>query len=243
MSGPLRYQNPELQDMLASNYVTGTLRGRARKRMETLMRDNAPLARRVRQWEAKLQPLHQATPALPPKPATWKAIANVINGAVDPLVAKLMQRLNFYKYLSAMALSFALVAGFMLGYPGSTPTPTATAINYVAVLKNATEQPAMVVTLTKTNRVLAMDMLEKPKLTDNQHLRLWAISREDGSISSLGAVDLEKHTETSLSKAQWGLITNAEYLLVSAENQPNTQTPSTRIVAKGLCVKVEGWKS
>ena len=41
MSGSLRYQNPELQDRLASNYVAGTLRGPARRRLETLMLDDS----------------------------------------------------------------------------------------------------------------------------------------------------------------------------------------------------------
>lgn len=243
MSGPLRYQNPELQDMLASNYVVGTLRGRARKRMEKLMRENAALARRVRQWESKLQPLHQKTAPLPPKPSTWKAISNAINGAPDPLVATLLRRLNLYKALTGLALTFSLVAGFMLWYPVSTPAPVSAGINYVAVLNNATDQPAMVVTLTKANRVLALDMLQKPALAADQYLQLWAVSREDGSIRSLGTVQVEKHIETNLSKEQWGLISSAEFLLVSAENQPNVQLPGAQIVAKGLCVKVEGWKS
>jgi len=242
MSGPLRYQNPELQDMLASNYVAGTLRGRARKRMEALMRDNDTLAGRVRQWESKLQPLHEATPLLPPKPSTWKNIANAINGATDPLVTRLMSRLNFYKYLSGFALTVALVLGVLLGYPGSAPVVPAP-INYVAVLKNDVAQPTIVVTLKKADRVLTLDILQKPVLADNQHMQLWAVSRTDGSIKSLGAVKLEKHTETSLTKAQWGLIADAEYLLVSAEKQSAVQVPGTRIVAKGLCVKVEGWKS
>lgn len=243
MSGPLRYQNPELQDLLASNYVAGTLRGKARARMEALMRENSTLARRVRQWETKLQPLHQSTTPVPPKKSTWKAITQAINGAADPLVATLMRRLNFYKYLSGFALTFALVAGIMLLLPRPVPAPSGAAINYVAVMNNNREQPAMVVTLTKEGRVLALDVLEKPQLDANQHLQLWAVSREDGSISSLGAVQLEKRVETSLTKAQWGLITNAEYLLVSAESQPSAQAPGGRILAKGLCVKVEGWKS
>ena len=81
MSGPLRYQNPELQDLLASNYVAGTLRGKARARMEALMRENATLARRVRQWEAKLQPLHQSTTPVPPKKSTWKAITQAMGSS------------------------------------------------------------------------------------------------------------------------------------------------------------------
>ena len=104
-------------------------------------------------------------------------------------------------------------------------------------------QPAMVVTLTQAGRALSLDMLQKPQIENHQNLQLWAISRVDGSITSLGQITVEKHIEKSLSKPQWGLIKDAEYLIVSVENTPGASSPSTRIVAKGLCVKVEGWQS
>jgi anti-sigma-K factor RskA len=243
MPRPLRYQNPELQDLLASNYVTGTLRGPARKRMKTLMREDAALQKRVRQWESKLQPLHQVTPEITPKKSTWANIAKAINGAADPLMEKILKRLRFYKYLSATAMTCALVIAVMAWAPMQQEKPAA--INYVAVMKDNQEQPSMVVTLTKEGRVLALDMLEKPTLETNQNLQLWAISKQDGSVNSLGVIDVNKRIEKSLTKPQWGLIKDAEYLIVSVENLGGSVsgTPSGQVISKGLCVKVEGWKS
>lgn len=241
MPGSLRYQNPELQELLASNYVTGTLRGPARKRMEALMHANSDLRQRVRQWENKLQPLHQHTPDIAPEKSTWDKIARAINGATDPLVASLRRKLNFYKYFSGFALSCALVLAILFGTPFLQPQPAV--INYVAVMNDENAQPAMVVTLTQAGRALSLDMLQKPQIENHQNLQLWAISRVDGSITSLGQITVEKHIEKSLSKPQWGLIKDAEYLIVSVENTPGASSPSTRIVAKGLCVKVEGWQS
>ena len=241
MPGSLRYQNPELQDLLASGYVTGSLRGPARKRMETLMRRDTRLSTRVRQWENKLQPLHQFTPEVAPKKSTWANIAKAINGATDPLVESLRKKLNFYQYFSGFALTFALVLVVLLGSPFMQKQPVA--INYVAVMNDANAQPTMVVTLTQAGRVLALDMLQKPQIESHQNLQLWAISRVDGSITSLGLIDVEKHIEKSLTKPQWGLIKDAEYLLVSVENVGGSGSPSDRILSKGLCVKVEGWQS
>lgn len=243
MSGALRYQDPELQDLLAANYVAGTLRGPARKRMQTLIQQDPALAKQVRQWEAKLQPLHQATPEVEPKKSTWKQISNAISGATDPLVASLMKRLRFYRYLSGAALSAALLAGVMLWMPATDPVATPTGINYVAVMNNAGEQPTMVVTLVKSGRQMTVDILQKPSIETQQSLQLWAISKEDGSIASLGNVQLEKQIKTTLTKEQWGLIASAESLLLTAENASGAQAPSNQIIAKGLCVKVEGWKS
>ncbi|RLU03201.1 MAG: hypothetical protein D9N11_05310 [Ketobacter sp.] len=240
MPGPLRYQNPELQDLLASNYVTGTLRGSARKRMETLMRENRNLRDRVRQWEDKLQPLHSNTPEVAPKKSTWDNIASVIGVAADPMLATLKKKLNFYKYLSGFAFACTLALAVLVLVPAA---PQPAAINYVAVMKDDNAKPTMVVTLTQAGRVLALDMLEKPQVDQNQKLQLWAVSKVDGSVSSLGEISVEKHIEKSLTKPQWGLISDAEYLLVSLETSPGVSRPSDRVLAKGLCVKVEGWQS
>ena len=240
MPGPLRYQNPELQDLLAANYVTGTLRGRARQRMERLMRQDDALQQRVRQWEAKLQPLHARTPEHAPKASTWKAIASVIGGTVDPMVVALTKKLRIYRALTAFAFSFALLLGVAFWGP-LAPKPVG--INYVAVMKDQQAQPTMVVTLTQAGRVLALDMLAKPQVPDQQALQLWAISKVDGSITSLGTIPVEKHVEKSLTKPQWGLIKDAEYLMVSVEAPGGAAVPSDRVVSKGLCVKVEGWQS
>ena len=240
MSGPLRYQDPELQDLLASNYVMGTLRGAARKRMEKLMLQNQGLRERVKQWENKMQPLHLNTPEIAPKKSTWDSIASAIGGAADPMLASLKKKLNFYKYFSGFAVSCALALAVMV----LSPAPqTPAAINYVAVMKDDSARPTMVVTLTKAGRVLALDMLEKPQVETHQSLQLWAVSKVDGSISSLGEISVEKHIEKSLSKPQWGLISDAEYLLVSLETSKAVSGPSDRVVAKGLCVKVEGWQA
>lgn len=243
MPGPLRYQEPQLQDRLASSYVIGTMRGKARTRFEAIMRDNEPLAKRVRQWEEKLQPVHQATRPVPPKKTTWERIAGAISKTSDHMVEQLMSKLRFYKYLSALAFSLA----FVIGIASWSTLPTAdtpAGINYVAVLEDNSDQAVMVATLTKADRALSLNLLQKPQVPKNGTLQLWAVSREDGSVSSLGLVELAERVEWNLTKPEWGLIKNAEYLVVSVENKGGSTSgmPSEQLVAKGLCVKVEGWQ-
>jgi hypothetical protein len=110
-------------------------------------------------------------------------------------------------------------------------------------MSNAGEQPTMVVTLVQSGRQMTLDLLQKPKLEGQQNLKLWAISREDGSVASLGQVELQKQVKTNLTKAQWGLISNAEFLVLTAENSLDASKPSDQVIAKGLCVKIEGWKT
>ena len=156
------------------------------------------------------------------------------------MLAALKKKLNFYKYLSGFAFACTLVLAVLVLMPAA---PQPATINYVAVMKDEDAKPTMVVTLTQAGRVLALDMLEKPQVEQHQKLQLWAVSKVDGSISSLGEISVEKHIEKSLTKPQWGLISNAEYLLVSLETGTGVTGPSDRVVAKGLCVKVEGWQT
>jgi anti-sigma-K factor RskA len=53
----MNYRQPELRDRLAAEYVLGTLHGRARARLQQLLRDDAALRARVAFWEQKLMPM------------------------------------------------------------------------------------------------------------------------------------------------------------------------------------------
>jgi len=243
MPGPLRYEDPKLQDLLASNYVIGTMRGKARKRFEQLMHQNPAIEQRVRKWEAKFQPVHTATQPVQPQKATWEKIANQINNTSNQMVNSLLSKLRLYQYLTAFAFSLSLVACLVsyMSYSVSVPSNT---VSYVAVLKNDIEQPVMVATLQKDGRLLALDLLQKPKVAEENDIQIWAVSKNDGSIKSLGLIEIEKHVELQLTKPEWGLIKSAEFLMVSIENKGGSTTglPSERLISKGLCVQVQGWQ-
>ncbi|HBS41489.1 MAG TPA: hypothetical protein DEA26_02325 [Oceanospirillales bacterium] len=249
MSPLSRYQNPELQDQLAAQYVLGTLRGPARRRMQTLMQQIPALQLRVRHWENQLQPLNDSVAELPPAASVWAGIDQAINPAAasdsGSLIESLKQRLNLWRYLTATGFAFALVLGVLLTLQLNQPASNSASgvVNYVAVMKNSDDQPSMVVTLVQEGRQLSLDMLQKPVIADDQVLHLWAISKEDGHIRSLGTIPVEKHIEKTLSKPQWGMISSAEHLIVSVETTAQVLTPGPDIIAKGLCVKVEGWQA
>lgn len=239
----IRYQNPELQDQLAATYVLGTLRGHARRRMEKLMRQDSALAARVSQWEQRLSPLNERVVATNPKASTWRQIHTAINGTPESALTRLRRQLNLYRYLTASAFACALLVAFLAWGPVSQPAPNG--INYVAVMKDERHQPMMVATLEKAQGLLRLNLLQKPVLKANQSLQLWSISKQDGSIESLGLIGVNQRNETKLNKTQWSLIANSEYLILTKENLGGSTTgsPSDLVVAKGLCVKVDSWTS
>ena len=70
----MRYQNEKLRDMLAAEYVLGTLSGRVRARFQRLMQYDPQLRQAVTQWEARLNPLAGALPETAPRERVWQAI-------------------------------------------------------------------------------------------------------------------------------------------------------------------------
>ena len=78
------YGRPELADRLAADYVTGTLRGPARRRFEALLPAHATLRAAVRSWHEQLMPLTASIPPLQPPPEVWKRIEARISGAAAP---------------------------------------------------------------------------------------------------------------------------------------------------------------
>jgi anti-sigma-K factor RskA len=77
----MRYDDPELLDGIAREYVVGTLRGRARARFEAVLRSNEAARRSVRAWEDRLLPLSLELAPVAPQSAVWREIdARVAGG-------------------------------------------------------------------------------------------------------------------------------------------------------------------
>ena len=65
---------PELRERLAAEYALGTLRGRARERLQHWLRDDTELAAEVARWEARLAPLAGAVQPVAPPARVWAKI-------------------------------------------------------------------------------------------------------------------------------------------------------------------------
>ena len=70
----MNYERPELLDRLASEYALGTLRGRALRRFERLLRDSGPARAAVEEWNVRLGKLASVVPAVSPPERVWSAI-------------------------------------------------------------------------------------------------------------------------------------------------------------------------
>lgn len=64
----------------AGEYVLGTLDTKARELFERILRHDAELQRIVRDWERRLAPLDETTPAREPPARVWQAIEQRLHG-------------------------------------------------------------------------------------------------------------------------------------------------------------------
>jgi len=71
----MNYRDPELIALLAAEYVLGTLRGAARRRLERVATSNTPVRAEIAFWEERLLPLALTLAPVAPRPQTYAGIA------------------------------------------------------------------------------------------------------------------------------------------------------------------------
>ena len=76
----MRYEDYELVDRIAREYVVGTLRGRARARFEAVMRTNATARSCVQAWEDRLLPLSLELAPVVAQASVWRKVEGLVGG-------------------------------------------------------------------------------------------------------------------------------------------------------------------
>ena len=73
-------RNPALLEQLAASYALGTLRGGARRRFETLARQDPALRAAALIWQSRLAGVSELQPEVAPSAAVWTRIENLVEG-------------------------------------------------------------------------------------------------------------------------------------------------------------------
>ncbi|MDP3295611.1 MAG: anti-sigma factor [Nevskia sp.] len=213
----MRYDNAKLRQMLAAEYVLGTLRGRARRRFERLAKTDAAAQAEIRFWETRLAGLASSLVPQTPPPAIWQNLEQQIDtnppSGVTPIrkpvtAALPKQAANsgpppapMWRILAGLATAAAVVLAVMVG--GRSPLSEKAAVPVAAA-----PAPAQVATAAAT---VYVSLLKLPESTMQWTLSVRPEADEvkavaSGEYPALGQHSLELWLITDAGPVSLGLL-------------------------------------
>ena len=196
----MKRDEPENLDLLAAEYVLGTLRGPARRSFERRRRREPFVDRRIGAWEERFAWLALRLKPVTPSSDVWPAIQRRIgsgsHGALRALVA-------------AIALVAVLGFGWIVWQELRPPQAT-------AEFASASGETLWHVELAARGDRLEVAPLGKPAVPDARARELWALP-EGGAPVSLGLMPASGDTRFSLDARQRAALKAAANIAVSDE--------------------------
>ncbi|SEQ33208.1 Anti-sigma-K factor RskA [Solimonas aquatica] len=193
----MNYGNSRLKQMLAAEYVLGTLRGLPRQRFARLLKTRADLQAEVRFWEARLAPLLGQLPPKAPRELVWAAIDRQINAQPPQAQARLKRGANAFLQLWAVAASVAVVAlSLQLYRIGQQPPPAAPQVAqaepvehkppFVAMLQDPKSETVWLVSLNPQRGRISVITRGQYALDKTHSLELWMLGEAGKPPTPLG---------------------------------------------------------
>lgn len=248
----MNYDRPELLDRLAAEYVLGTLRGRARRRFEQVLRQRPAARSAVADWENRLAGLATSVPAAAPPRRVWDAIdARTAPAPAAP--APRAGRTAWWKPALGFAFGAALTVGLVQTVPESfisldrlANREQALPQSYVGLLTDANNVPHLLVSSTRHGTRVTVKSLRPWQVPDGKVAQVWALPR-DAQGRDLPAVPLgiaqpavpPGSTHFELPASSEKLLSNVPRLAVSFEDAPAAPGAAPgAFVFSGFCVKL-----
>jgi anti-sigma-K factor RskA len=223
------YGRAPLADRLAAEYVLGTLRGGARRRLETLLPAHPLLRAAVADWQARLAPLADRVAAVEPSAQLWSRIEQRLFNAETQASLPWWRRLGLWQGLATTATVAAIGLGVLLNQPQPVQPPIVIVLN--ANPDAAGVMPArFVASVTPDGRALVLRPVDAVALDATRALELWAVPPQ-GAPRSLGVVRPDQ--ATTVLRTQ--LLDNTAAFAVSLEPAGGSPTgaPTGPILSLG----------
>ena len=232
-----RYQNPELYERLAGEYVLGTLRGLARARFEALMEERPYLRAAVEGWEQRFDPLVSVLPEKQPPARVWRRIRAEIESAQREAEPSWWGRLAFWRFATAFASVLVAFSVFFFGQQATVQQvqpDTVTMPSYVAVLENDQSQAMVVATAIFDPMSMHIKLMGDPGIEDHQDLQLWCIPKGGGDPMPMGVLAEGRETVMPVNQHDWDQLEEVQYIAISVE--PKGGSPTGKPTGKVMYV-------
>lgn len=169
-------------DALAAQYALGTLPARPRARLDRIAGADATVARALRDWERKLALLADGAPPIAPPERVWTSLTRRLRFD-EERDTPWWQRLGLWRgfalasFAAAVALAVTLFA----------PRTEAPAESIVVVLAGPDARPALVASVPRGDRFMAVKALAPVAVPPGRALELWMLPGQ-GAPRSLGLI-------------------------------------------------------
>lgn len=240
-------RHPDVIDRLAAQYALGVLRGGARRRLETLAREEPAIRAAISHWQSRLSGLAELQPASAPVEKVWCGIEQRLGwqamkapdaaGPAGTAPAAWWQRLwaapGFWRG-ATMATAVLAAVAIGLNVRMVRQLDTAPLVNAVAVLNDDRAQAAVLVTWDARSQALTLRRLDHLPLTDAQALQLWALPAS-GKPQSLGVIGHQRQLRLAVVQA----LGKVPALAISVEprgGSPDPNGPTGPVVFKGQVI-------
>ncbi len=252
----MRYSHPELIDLLAAEYVLGTLQGGARRRFIRLLADRADVRLAVRAWETRLTPLANSVRPVKPPAHVWTAISGltqprkaVFGKASGAPSSGWSWRSPASWGLGGITAGVAISAAALFTAPTLFVTADQIAMrsgeklpqSYVGVLTDPQGNGRLLVSSLRHGKTVTLKVIGKGDLgLDAAPLELWALPPADvngGKPFLLAKVPVKGSGIAMLPDTSEKLLSKISKLAVTQTNAAQPGTPG-ELVLSGNCAKL-----
>ena len=237
-----RYQNPELYEILAGEYVLGTMSSRVRRRFVKLMEERRYIYEAVEAWEKRLHPLSEKLTPVEPRQRVWDGVREEIRSHQRQRLRE-RERIGLLRNL-VMWRSLAVLTSFLcaclIGYE-LLKSPTVTEMpSYVAVLESDNHTPMFVAKAIQQPMHMVIKMMDESSVSPDKDLELWCIVEDSDRAWSMGILRRSGETVLPLDQKRWDMVNESASLAISAEPMGGSPTgrPTGPIMYSGRFVSL-----
>jgi anti-sigma-K factor RskA len=194
------YARSPLADVLAAQYVAGTLRAGARRRFESLLPAHPALRSAVAAWQARLMPLTGSLEPVAPSPAVWRAIEKRLWPAAAPTPPlPWWQRLALWRGLAGTAAAAFAAVLVWQAQPQPVLPPVVVVLQGTGADPGAAVQPGglqqalFVASVSGDGAALTARPLSPVALSADRVFELWSVPPQ-GNPRSLGLISAARAT-------------------------------------------------
>ena len=252
------HRHPELLDRLASAYAIGTLRGGARRRFETLAREQAPVRAAALVWQSRVASMTELEHPVTPSLTVWTRIANLVRADREQAAmaaaaqARPAAASGWWRNLAlwrgaagAGALATVLAVVTTVGLRDrlgrqidglQAQLSAQPLVEYVAVLNDEQASASMLVTFDPRNKKLTLQRVGGYQEASDRSLQLWALP-PGAKPRSLGVLTQEKLLQLAAGEADVREVPTLAISLEPKGGVPSETGPTGPVLFKGALIQ------